>query len=284
MIPVLSDPSFPRLWGARLPAAAGIACLLTVGVSQAQSPPPPAVDTPRPTAAEARGQVDAAVGRLTCAGVETTETGKGLRIAGYVGSSEDAGVLKAALTALPPGIDLDAQVAVRPWPLCEALGIAGLAGGPKESPEGQGADAPTLGFNRPLNKPSLVYRKGETLEITVTAGMPGHLTVDYIDTDGSVIHMVPMRLRPDDRVEAGRRVTLGVAKSATDRIYTISPPFGPAMILALVTRDPLFPADREEVEPAGPYLAGLRAALAALPADAKGAIAVRSAVLTTVAE
>lgn len=279
MIPVFSGPSLPRLWGARLPAAAGIACLLTVGVSQAQSPPPPAVDTPRPTAAEAREQVDAAVDRLTCAGVEITETGKGLRIAGYVGSVEDAGVLKAALTALPPGIDLDAQVAVRPWPLCEALGIAGLAplGG---KPEGQETDAPTLGFNRP----SLVYRKGETLEITVTAGMPGHLTVDYIDADGSVIHMVPMRLRRDDRVEAGRPVTLGVAKSATDRMYTISPPFGPAMILALVTRDPLFSADREEVEPAGPYLAGLRAALAALAADARGAMAVRSAVLTTVAE
>ncbi|PWC48383.1 DUF4384 domain-containing protein [Azospirillum sp. TSA6c] len=280
MIRVLSGPSVPRLWGARLPLAAGLAGFLMAGVSQAQSPPAAAVDTPRPTAAEAREQVDAAVGRLTCAGVETTETGKGLRIAGYVGSDEDAGVLKAALTALPPGIDLDARVAVRPWPLCEALSIAGRAGGPKESPEGQGSDAPTLGFNRP----SLVYRKGETLEITVTAGMTGRLTVDYIDTDGSVIHMVPMRLRRDDRVEAGRPVTLGVAKSATDRIYTIAPPFGPAMILALVTRDPLFPADREEVEPAGPYLAGLRAALAALPADARGAVAVRSAVLTTVAE
>ncbi|WP_395453054.1 DUF4384 domain-containing protein [Azospirillum melinis] len=281
MIRFFSDPSSPRRRGARLPLAAGFAGFLMAGVSQAQSPPATTgVDTPRPTAAEAREQVDAAVGRLTCAGVETTETGKGLRIAGYVGSDEDAGVLKALLTALPPGIDLDARVAVRPWPLCEALGIAGLAGGPKESPEGQGADAPTLGFNRP----SLVYRKGETLEITVTAGMTGRLTVDYIDTDGSVIHMVPMRLRRDDRVEAGRPVTLGVAKSATDRIYTISPPFGPAMILALVTRDPLFPADREEVEPAGPYLAGLRAALAALPADARGAVAVRSAFLTTVAE
>ncbi|WP_376962472.1 DUF4384 domain-containing protein [Azospirillum sp. A26] len=280
MIRFLSDPSSPRRRG-RLPLAAGVAGLLMAGVSQAQSPPAAtAVETPRPTAAEAREQVDAAVGRLTCAGVRTAETAKGLRISGYVGSDEDAGGLKAVLTALPPGVDLDARVAVRPWPLCEALGIAGLAGGPEGKPAEQGADAPTLGFNRP----SLVYRKGETLEITVTAGMPGHLTVDYIDGDGSVIHMVPMRLRRDDRVEAGRPVTFGVAKSSADRIYTIAPPFGPAMILALVTREPLFPADREEVEPAGPYLAGLRAALAALPADARGAAAVRSAVLTTVAE
>ncbi|MBP2306789.1 DUF4384 domain-containing protein [Azospirillum melinis] len=281
MIRFFSDPPSPRRRGTRLPLAAGLAGFLMAGVSQAQSlPAATAVDTPRPTTAEARKEVDAAVGRLTCAGVEITETGKGLRISGYVGSVEDADVLKAVLTALPPGSDLDAQVAVRPWPLCEALGIAGLAGGPEGNPHGRESDAPTLSFNRP----SLVYRKGETLEITVTAGMPGHLTVDYIDGDGSVIHMVPMRLRRDDHVEAGRPVMLGVAKSATDRIYTISPPFGPAMILALVTRDPLFPADREEVEPAGPYLAGLRAALAALPADARGAVAVRSAVLTTVAE
>ncbi|PWC74264.1 hypothetical protein TSH64_04000 [Azospirillum sp. TSH64] len=254
---------------------------MMAGLSQAQTPPAAtAVDPPRPSVAEARKEVDAAVGRLNCAGVGTAETAKGLRISGYVGSDEDAVGLKAVLTALPPGIDLEARVAVRPWPLCEALGIAGLPTQLATQSAGQDTDAPTLSFNRP----SLVYRKGETLEITVTAGMPGHLTVDYIDGDGSVIHMVPMRLRRDDRVEAGRPVALGVAKSSADRIYTISPPFGPAMILALVTREPLFAADREEVEPAGPYLAGLRAALAALPADARGAVAVRSAVLTTVAE
>ena len=236
--------------------------------------PTPAPAQPTITPAEARKRVETAAAGFTCAGVRAVETGKGLRIGGYVGSDADAGALKAAITGLPGGVDIDARVAVRPWPLCEALGVAGL---PARA-EAQGADALGLGFNRP----SMVYRQGEKLEVTVTAGMSGHLTVDYIDMEGNAIHMVPMRLRRDDRVDAGRAVTLGIAKSPSDRIYTIAPPYGPAMILALVTREPLFPAEREEVEPASPYLASLRAAIA--KAEAKGNVVVQSAFFTTVAE
>lgn len=235
---------------------------------------PAAPPVPPVTPAEARKRVEAAAAGFTCAGVRAVEAGKGLRIGGYVGSDADAGALKAAITGLPGGVDIDARVAVRPWPLCEALGAAGL---PARA-EGQGSDALGLGFNRS----SMVYRQGEKLEVTVTAGMSGYLTVDYIDMEGNAIHMVPMRLRRDDHVDAGRPVTLGIAKSPSDRVYTIAPPYGPAMILALVTREPLFPAEREEVEPAGPYLANLRAAIA--KAEAKGTVVVQSAFFTTVAE
>ncbi|WP_434623408.1 protein kinase domain-containing protein [Azospirillum sp. B2RO_4] len=241
-------------------------------VEQAALPVAPPV--PRLTPAEARKAVETTAGGFACAGVRTAEAGNGLRVGGYVGTEEDARILKAAITALPAGIDVDAQVAVRPWPLCEALGVAGL---PARA-EGQGTAALGLGFNRP----SMVYRKGDKLEVTVTAGTSGYLTVDYIDMEGNAIHMVPMRLRRDDRLEAGRPVTLGVAKSASERVYTIAPPYGPAMILALVTREPLFPADREEVEPAGPYLASLRGALA--KAEAKGGVVAQSAFFATVAE
>lgn len=241
-------------------------------VEQAALPVAPPV--PRLTPAEARKAVETAAGGFACAGVHTAEAGNGLRIGGYVGTEDDARALKAAITALPAGIDVDAQVAVRPWPLCEALGVARL---PARA-EAQGNAALGLGFNRP----SMVYRKGDKLEVTVTAGTSGYLTVDYIDMEGNAIHMVPMRLRRDDRLEAGRPVTLGIAKSASDRVYTIAPPYGPAMILALVTREPLFPADREEVEPAGPYLASLRGALA--KAEAKGGVVAQSAFFATVAE
>jgi hypothetical protein len=250
-------------------AAASLAAFLVSGQTLAQSQPDAAATTP----AEAVKLVVATAGGFTCAGVTVAEAGKGLRVGGYVGTAEDADTLKAALVALPPGIDVDARVAMRPWPLCEALGVAGQS-------EKQGAGALDLAFNRP----SMVYRKDDRLEVTVSAGTSGHLTVDYIDGDGSVIHMVPMRLRRDDRLDAARPVTLGVAKSASDRVYTISPPYGPAMILALVTREPLFPADREEVEPAGPYLASLRAALAKAAGNDGGGVVARSAVFTTVAE
>ncbi len=252
-VPAVSPPPVAPVVQAALPAA------------------PPA---PRPSAADARKAVEAAAGAFSCAGLRTVEAADGLRISGYVGTDDDARTLKAAIGTLPKGIDVDARVAVRPWPLCEALGVAGL---PARA-EGQGAGALGLGFNRP----SMVYRKGEKLEVTVTAGTSGYLTVDYIDMEGNAIHMVPMRLRRDDRLDAGRPVTLGVARSPSDRVYTVTPPYGAAMILALVTREPLFPADREEVEPAGAYLAGLRGALA--KAEATGGVLAQSAFFTTVAE
>lgn len=282
------DPVKPAV--AQVPAAAVPPLPVTPAV-QTVTPPAPA-PTPAPpqvvpaavpaappapptiTPAEARKAVETAAAGFACSGVRAVETGKGLRIGGYVASDADAGALKAAITGLPGGVDIDARVAVRPWPLCEALGAAGL---PARA-EAQGADALGLGFNRP----SMVYRQGEKLEVTVTPAMAGYLTVDYIDMEGNAIHMVPMRLRRDDRVDAGRPITLGVAKSPADRVYTIAPPYGPAMILALVTREPLFPAEREEVEPAGAYLASLRAAIA--KAEAKGNVVVQSAFFTTVAE
>ncbi|MBY6263174.1 DUF4384 domain-containing protein [Azospirillum sp. 412522] len=247
-------------------AAAGVAAFLLSGPAPARAQSQP--DTAALTPGAARDAVAAVAGGLACAGVTVAETGKGLRVGGYVATGEDAATLKAALVALPGGIDVDARVALRPWPLCEALGVAAQA-------------EPAGALELALNRPSMVYRKDDRLEVTVTAATAGHLTVDYIDGDGSVIHMVPMRLRRDGRLEPGRPVTLGVAGSAGDRVYTVSPPYGPAMILALVTREPLFPADREEVEPAGPYLASLRAALT--KAEGRGAI-IRSAVFVTVAE
>ncbi|AWU96241.1 serine/threonine-protein kinase [Azospirillum ramasamyi] len=272
--PVPPLPAAPAVQAVTPSAPAPIATPAPAPAQIVPAAVPAAPPVPPITPAEARRRVEAAAAGLTCAGVRAVETGKGLRIGGHVGSDADAGTLKAAITGLPGGVDIAARVAVRPWPLCEALGVAGL---PARA-EAQAADALELGFNRP----SMVYRQGEKLEITVTPGMSGYLTVDYIDIEGNAIHMVPMRLRRDDRVDAGRPVTLGIARSPSDRVYTIAPPYGPAMILALVTSEPLFPADREEVEPAGAYLASLRAAIA--KAEAQGSVVVQSAFFTTMAE
>ncbi|MGF7173507.1 serine/threonine-protein kinase [Azospirillum doebereinerae] len=234
--------------------------------------PPPAP----PDMAVVRRQVETMISGLSCAGVRTADAGGNLlRLTGYVGREEDAQKLRALAGGLPEPVRLDSRVAVRPWPLCETLGVAGLP----ERAESLGANGVALA----LNNPSQRYRQGEKLVVTVKAGAAGgHLTVDYIDLEGNAIHMVPMPLRRDGRVSPGQTVTLGVAATDKERDYTISPPFGAAMILAVVTRDPLFSADRAEVEPASDYLPKLRSALAA--ADKDGGVAVQSAFFTTVAD
>ncbi|WP_449231071.1 serine/threonine-protein kinase [Azospirillum doebereinerae] len=239
--------------------------------------PPPAAQPPAaPDMAVVRRQVETMISGLSCAGVRTADAGGNLlRLTGYVGREEDAQKLRALAGGLPEPVRLDSRVAVRPWPLCETLGVAGLP----ERAESLGAN----GIGLTLNSPSQRYRQGEKLVVTVKAGASGgHLTVDYIDLEGNAIHMMPMPLRRDGRVSSGQTVTLGVAATDKERDYTISPPFGAAMILAVVTRDPLFSADRAEVEPASAYLPKLRAALAA--ADKDGGVAVQSAFFTTVAD
>jgi len=238
----------------------------------AAAAPPPAP----PDMAVVRRQVETMISGLSCAGVRTADAGGHLlRLTGYVGREEDAQRLRALAGGLPEPVRLDSRVAVRPWPLCEALGVAGLP----ERAERLG----TSGIGVTFSNPSQRYRQGEKLEVTVKAGTEGgHLTVDYIDLEGNAVHMMPMPLRRDGRVSPGQTITLGTAASNRDRVYTISPPFGAAMILAVVTREPLFSADRAEVEPASDYLPKLRAALAA--ADKGGGVAAQSAFFTTVAD
>ncbi len=243
--------------------------------SVAMVAPPPAAP-PAPDMAVLRRQIETAAGGLSCAGVRVTESGENrLLLTGYVGKEGDAQTLRALAGGLPAPVRLDSRVAVRPWPLCEALGAAGLPGRAEQLGTG--------GIALTLSTPSQRFRQGEKLEVTVKAGASGgHLTVDYIDLEGNAIHMVPMPLRRDDRVTPGQTVTLGIAASSSDRVYTISPPFGPAMILAVVTRSPLFPADRAEAEPASDYLPRLRTALAA--ADRDGGVVAQSAFFTTLAD
>ena len=165
-------------------------------------------------------------------------------------------LLGQRLRELAPTSAVDLSLSMQPQPFCDALRIAG-----------PGYGLPTGPLHVSLNIASKVYKDGETLIVTVTSsGKGGHLTVDHLDLSGNVVHMVPMPLRPNGQVRSGQSITLGAhAANAerTARVYTISPPFGPGMILAVLTPKPLFPANRPEVEPAADYLPRLRAALAA---------------------
>ncbi|PGH58053.1 serine/threonine kinase [Azospirillum palustre] len=214
---------------------------------------------PAPTPDDVRTRLEQARRSLSCAGLHIDRSGGGrFAVSGYAGSDADLRLLNDRLSELTVESRIDLSLSVRPWPFCEALAIAIP---PTEAMRGEHVQ---IG----LNKPSLVYRDGETLLVTVKAGMlSGHLTVDYLDLDGNIVHMVPMPLRRDGRINARQSITLGAEANKVDkntRVYDISAPFGPGMILAVLTAKPLFAADRPEVERASDYLPALRAKLANL--------------------
>ena len=189
-------------------------------------------------------EIGTIVGGLSCAGVSAELTAD-LRVAvsGYVGSQRDRRRLQNQLAALDHVTRVDGDVAVHPWPLCEAMGLVG-------------GDA---SIRIVANNPDGIYREGETLVVDVTVPrFDGFLYVDYFDNQGNVIHMLPSPVRPENTVSAGEQVTIG---DGDGRTYRIRPPLGTSMILAVMSPQKLFPLNRTEVEHARDYLTDLRRSL-----------------------
>lgn len=211
---------------------------------------PPSLEDVRAAAKEVNRNV-------ACSGIDVKETSGGYLLAGYAGSAADAATLRERIGRLPVSAKLTPEIAVRPWPFCDLLSMV--------MPVSAEAVPARDRIRIELNKPSLVYRDGEVLTLAVKAGAQGgFLTVDYYDLEGNVVHMLPMPLRRDDKLAAGGSVTLGAdhaSATTEERVYTISAPYGPGMIVAVLTQKPLFRSDRAEVEPVRDYVGNFRGAL-----------------------
>jgi hypothetical protein len=171
-----------------------------------------------------------------------------LEISGFVSNDSDYALLseKAAqyASAFPNIID---RVDVLGWPFCQARQIL-------SSSTGAGNTSPII---RPLNH-STVYSGGEELQLELTAGLSGgYLYVDFLQHDGTVIHLLPFEGNAQNALQANERVTIG----AGDVRYELAAPYGTEMIYVIQTKEPLFDSLRSEVEPADVYFTQLRDAL-----------------------
>lgn len=115
-------------------------------------------------------------------------------------------------------------ITVRPWPQCDqAIGAVRDSGT---------LDGPTAAPELEFNVPSRDYRLGERLVLRVTtrAKADGFLYVDFMDSTGSLAHLLPRPNGPSNAVRAGQTVTLGDAK---DSVLEIAEPLGPNLVLAI---------------------------------------------------
>lgn len=213
---------------------------------------------------------------LPCARVQLSfdpETAT-LDLRGHVPEDSVRAPFLAALAAeMGADITLADNLRLLPRPQCGALAGIADVGLPQSTdqltnPLLIGADA---------HARTLAYAGGEQLFFDLVApDYPAFVYVDYFDAGGDVLHLMPNDLVPLAQAmpKAGLRVG---AKEETDpglRIL-VAPPYGQEIAVAFAASHPLFPPDtsRPLQEPAGPYLAQLKQAVAtarSTHADFKG--------------
>jgi hypothetical protein len=192
---------------------------------------------------------------------------------GFVESEEKLAELKKEF----PDASMD-HVAVRPWPVCEALLTL---------------DQPLGVSSRPritLDSGSDKVKFGDLVGFSVTSpNFPSFLYVVYLQADGQVVNLVPRRGPLRKQLPPGTVLKFGDGKEGRQR-FRAAAPAGPEAIVAIASRSPLGQIEALETSGTGQfrlsagdrkkgeadpqdrlYLSQLRAALAENPDPAQTA-------------
>jgi hypothetical protein len=195
-----------------------------------------------------------------------------LSISGFVSSWEDLDKIRREMSRLEVVTNFNEDLAVHPWPFCEMLEMLQRHQFPSISPSFQ--------THLEVNKPDRRYKKGDYLVVSATVGSAfgGYLYIDYLDSDGTVVHMLPSPERLQNDVHAGQKVVVGA--EGHDPLgyfsYKIGPPYGPGLLVAITSSKALFDTPpRKHSEIANEYFQVLRPALQAATLDnsSEGAMA-----------
>jgi hypothetical protein len=171
-------------------------------------------------------------------------------LSGYVASAADLETVRRVAAAAPNTVI--GEIIVAPWPQCEALHTL-------EKPLAE-ADKPQIKVEG-----SGTLSAGDTLRIEIKSPRQiGYLYVAYIQADGTVVSLAePKGLVPEPTLP-GRTLVFGDGAEGRTK-FTVAPPFGREMILALSSRSPLFDAALPERQTERDYLSALRRALVYKP-------------------
>lgn len=193
----------------------------------------------------------AAAAHLPCAVLAFERTGAGINVSGAVAGEPARAHALSELGPLIAGIPGRLDLRALPARLCGALIVLHPL---RLANAGQGAALAVEPVAR-------ILRAGDPLVVDVTApGFAAHLRVDYITADGTVVHLLPNPSQTDGRIEAGGKRRLG-ERGQGNRFWSVGPPFGDELIIAIASPEPLFTTPRPEAEPAAAYLADLARAL-----------------------
>jgi serine/threonine-protein kinase len=170
---------------------------------------------------------------------------------------EDMPRLQRELAALPRADKVLSKVETLIWPYCEVMEIL--------APFKLGGNQQALDFGPKQH--TTRYIQGDHLVLGLTApSFDAYLYVDYYQSDGGVVHMLPGTSAQQKRYPAGQSFTIGEPKKG-EMQWQVQPPFGTDLIVIVASRDLLFQTPRPEVESAQDYLPALREAIARADKD-----------------
>jgi hypothetical protein len=124
-------------------------------------------------------------------------------------------------------------------------------------------------YVRPDKGKDAVYVEGEKLAVHVSAETNAYLQVDYYQSDGKVVHLLP---NPVDNnfVQGGKTLVLGNSQGGYQ--FIVSPPFGEELLTVIASQEPLQDEPkRPDSEHAAEYIEHLLNGLTAQ--KAKGQVA-----------
>jgi len=231
-----------------------------IPVVVAPTPTPTPTPTPepaRPALAEAERNARILAGHFGCAAVEIGAKDGILSVAGFVSTAADRHRLAAALGDGGAGWRSRLDLAVEPWPHCEArLTLAH----PLARPAGLAVSV----------KGNQALRQGQGLVLdVVTPDYPSHLLISYIQADGQVVHLRRYGEAGGRAVPAKTHLVLGGA----GEWRIAGPVFGRESVVVVASALPLLALDRPAVDTERDYLTELRLGLLGQAAEAAVAAA-----------
>jgi len=189
---------------------------------------------------------------LPCSRIHEVRQQGRLTLDGFVSSDEDLAKVHEVAKSEPNATV--GQITVAPWPLCEALDTL-------EKPLKEASLRPSLATSL-----QGVARAGETLRVDLKSpSKPSYVYLSYIQADGTVVTLTQPQGRILSQTQARSSFVFGDGAPGHGK-FTIGPPYGNEMIVAITSASPLFDNSLPEQLSERDFLSALRKALIYKPA------------------
>lgn len=242
---------------------------LPTTVTPPPAPPPPRVPSDPATL---HALVEQRLGRYECAKLASNPA-RPFAVQGFVAKAQDRDQLTRELAELSGGKPLALAIAVRPWPLCEAL----LTFDPAlAQPRGL---AVAIAGAASVDGAPIALADGAPIVIEVESpDFPSYLYVTYVQASGDAVHLyqtdpLARALAPHTKLSFGDK---------PDLKFHVGPPFGNEMIVAIAAASPLFAAAEPDNQDDRDFLTAFRIAYLATSAGGKSHRIVSAAALPLV--
>jgi len=230
-------------------------------------PPTPAPKVKAVTISELKDKLPALLATANCADLSgVVNNSDKVTISGFAGQREDLTRIQGELDKL--GVSVALQTQVRPWPQCEAmLTLHDVLAKPS-------------GLKLSVSGGKSTLSEGERLSVEVTTPYyPSYVYLTYIQANGDAVHLLHPQGRLPKALPPNTHLVLGNGENGKQS-FTINPPFGDEMIVAIASASPLFDDELPPTQIERDYLTRFRQAFLIKP-ESGAAERVVSAAMTT---